>query len=278
MKNLSNRTKIFIHVGSAILLVCTLITIVMMSISSYTRHDEFYTVPDLYNKTISNAKQLLEDGKMNLKVKDSVYMPNYKPGVIVEQRPNAKHKVKRERNISVIITASSPEDIVVPTIKNNAFRQTYNTLKNLGFNIGSIIYINHKYKNLVLELKYRGDSIPQGTKLCKGSNIDLVLAKGSNNYVYLPMILNKNYIQAKAALHSSYLNIGKINYDKSVKTEADKMAARVIGQLPVFSKNKKIEAGSKVSLLMSIDIKRIHKVDAYIDNLNNPKKDDKKGK
>ncbi len=51
-------------------------------------------------------------------------------------------------------------------------------IKAVGFELGNITYIDNIGKDMVLEIRYRGKTIPPGALLPKMSKIDLVLGNG----------------------------------------------------------------------------------------------------
>jgi len=252
------------HILYAFAVVATLITIVLFGLDLYTRHNVFFVVPNLYGLDIDQAREIAESEDLHIKVTDSIYVKDFKAGSIIEQRPKANVKVKKHRNLSVIICSSNPESVPFPNIKNMAFRQTLSTLTNLGFRVGEIQYKEHAYKNLVLELKYKNKSIAPGTLIEKGSKIDMVLGKGQNNKVFIPLVIGKTLDEAISIINYSYLNKGKIYYDKTVQTNKDKKFARIWKQSPEYSKDKLLNAGEKLTLWISLDSVRLTKADSIV--------------
>ncbi len=262
-KFLKSRT-FFINLTAAIIIVGVIIYVVMLSLDSYTHHDEYLKVPDFKGINKEECKQIAESQNIRIQIIDSLYVKNIKPGSVIDQHPKAGHNIKENRLIMLTICSSNPESIPFPDLKNSAFRQTLNTLNSLGFKPGKISYIDSKYKNLVLELKYKNDTISPGALIEKGSVIDLVLGRGNFNKVIIPLCLGKNIDKAKEEIMYSFLNVGKVYYDNSIKDENDRLKATVWKQSPEYQKNIRIEAGSKITLWMTIDKERIELADTII--------------
>jgi beta-lactam-binding protein with PASTA domain len=148
-KFLKSRT-FFINLAAAIIFVGVIIYVVMISLDSYTHHDQYLKVPDFKGISKTRCEQIAKSQNIRIKVIDSLYVKNYKPGAVIDQHPKAGHNIKENRLIMLTICSSKPESVPFPNLKNSAYRQTINTLNSLGFKLGKISYIDSKYKNLLL--------------------------------------------------------------------------------------------------------------------------------
>jgi len=264
------KSKVFFkQIAISICIVILLITIVLFGLKLYTRHNVFYEVPELFGVELTQAEDIAKAENLHIKIVDSIFVKNTTPGTILEQYPKAGVKVKKHRNVSVTICSSKPESIPFPNLKNIAYRQTLNTLLNLGFNIGEIKYKEYKHKNLVLGLRYKNDSITPGSMIEKGSYIDLIVGKGNNNTVLIPLLLKKTVKEANNILHYSYLNVGRIYYDKTVKTEKEKRFAKIWKQSPAYDKDKNLDVGQSITLWATLDSTRLTIADSTISRIRN---------
>lgn len=144
-----------------------------------TNHNEFETVPDLKGKTIEVAQIELEDNNLEMQIQDSAnYNPNYPKYSVIEQNPVAGEKVKENRKIYLILNPSGYRKVAVPDLRQRTYRQAKPTLEALGFEVGKITYQDNIGKDMVLGLRYKGNTLQPGTKLEKTSKIDLVLGNG----------------------------------------------------------------------------------------------------
>ncbi|MFV0541809.1 MAG: PASTA domain-containing protein [Aestuariibaculum sp.] len=145
-----------------------------------TNHGEFETVPELTGKSISVAQIELADNNLVMQVQDSAnYNPDYPKFSVIEQEPLAGSKVKEGRKIYLTLNPSGYRKVVVPDLTERTFRQVKPTLEALGFKIGKITYKDNIAKDMVLEMKYKGETIKSGDKLARTSVIDLVLGNGN---------------------------------------------------------------------------------------------------
>ncbi len=254
----------FINIAISIVFIGIIIWVVMINLNLYTRHNQYIKVPDFKGISTSNCEKIANKKNIRIKVIDSLYIKNHKPGTIIEQHPKAGHNVKENREIRLTVCSFKPESIPFPNLKNSPFRQTVNTLKGLGFKIGEIIYTESNYKNLVIDLKFKNDTLTPGTLIEKGSVIDLILGKGGYNRTLVPLVLSKNLKSAKNNIIYSYLNIGEIHFDESIKTQEDQKHATIWKQSPEYQKNLRIDAGRKINIWLTIDKEKTATTDSIV--------------
>jgi len=76
---------------------------------------------------------------------------------------------------------------------------------------GQIELVRGPFLNLVKEMKYKGELITAGTRIPKGSVIDLVVEDGGSNTVTVPDVLGYMLEDAKIPIFGSNLNIGDVH-------------------------------------------------------------------
>lgn len=235
---------------AALLLIGMLCLSVLHWLEKYTRHGEYVSVPSLHGMSLEEADSLVTSAHLHVQVIDSLYDKDAEPGSVLEQYPAAGSSVKGNRLLYLTVNARNPEKAVLPDLRNTAYRQTIQTLEGKGFRIGHIEYAESEFKNLVLQLKQKGEEILPGTLLNKGSEIDIVLGSGNGgNTVSLPSLLGKRLTEAVDLLRKSYLNIGEIIPDGSINP-TDKASAFIYQQSP--EANETVEAGTPVNLFITV--------------------------
>ena len=148
-------------------------------LKSYTNHGTFVTVPELTGQTYDAAQILIKEHELRSEVQDSSsYNPNYPKGAVIEQDPLAGSQVKEDRKIYLILNPSAYRSLAVPDVIRRTFRQAKPSLEAVGFQIGTMIYVDDLGKDEVLEIRHNGQIIEAGTMLPKTSKIDLVLGNG----------------------------------------------------------------------------------------------------
>lgn len=264
MKKCSPKIRFMLfNLLAAILLTCGIGFYVLSQLDEYTQHGYSIAVPDFSGFTPDEATEVASHNRIRIRVVDSIYNNNAKPGTIVEQYPGADSRVKENRLIHLTINARNPEKVAFPNLQNAAYRHTLQTLQARGFNIGRIEYIPSEFKNLVLSLRYREQNIQTGDMLPKGATIDIILGHGSgSNFVYVPSVQGKKLSDAIELLRAAYLNIGEINSDGSVNNGNEKFSAIVYEQEPASHAN--VNAGSFINLKVTTKREKISALDSLI--------------
>ena len=148
-------------------------------LSHYTHHGEAIPVPDVRNLPLVEAAKILQSHNMRWQLSDSVYVSSVKPGAVVNQNPEPDSKVKKDRNIFLVVNAISPEKVKMPNVVGVSLRQAKTVLEQQGLVVGKTTYVPDLAKDYVLEQLYRKKEIRRGTEIVKGSEIELVLGDGS---------------------------------------------------------------------------------------------------
>lgn len=213
---------ILVNLLIAVLLSIGISFYVLSCLDDYTQHGYSIAVPSFYAMTPEEAQEVAEYDGLRVSLVDSLYDEKAKPGTIVEQYPQAGERVKENRLIYLTMNARNPEKVSFPNLKNAAYRQTLQTLQTRGFSIGSIVYAPSEFRNLVLAFKHEGKEVQPGDLLRKGARIDIVLGSGQGeNMVYVPALLGKTLAEAMEIVRMSYLNIGEIMPDGSIRDRSE---------------------------------------------------------
>lgn len=261
---ISAKLKFFLlNLMAAVIVIIVIGVVVLFQLDNYTHHGESIAVPEFYDMTPSEAEALAKQHNLKIKVVDSLYDDRAKPGVVLEQYPGNGARVKEKRLIQLTVNAQSPEKIIFPNLKNSAFRQTLQTLESRGFQIGHIEYEDSEFKNLVLNLKYKGKDVEPDALLPKGTKIDIVLGNGyGSNTIIVPRLTGKKLREAISLAQQNYMNIGEIIPDASIKTPAEQQAAVVYQQSP--NATDITQAGSPVNLYITLQKNKIANIDSLI--------------
>ncbi|MCL2683175.1 MAG: PASTA domain-containing protein [Bacteroidales bacterium] len=94
--------------------------------------------------------------------------------------PNAT--VKRGRKFYVTLVSSMPDMVVMPNLIDLSLRQATSLLESRGLFVGAIIYQSGYFQNAVLDQIYRGQHIPPGERVRKGTYINLIVSGTGQGY------------------------------------------------------------------------------------------------
>ncbi len=148
-------------------------------LDSFTHHNQYTIVPNLEGMTPAEANNLL--GKQNLQcvISDSIYDTKSKPGIVLEQTPQAGAKIKDSRIVYITTTSFTTQRVKVPALVDLSLRQGLSLLQSLGISHIDIKHVPSQYSDLVLDLTMNGLSLRQGEKIPIDSHVTLVVGDGS---------------------------------------------------------------------------------------------------
>jgi eukaryotic-like serine/threonine-protein kinase len=150
-------------------------------LSKYTRHGEYIVLPNLSKTNLSTAEALLKSLELKYIVIDSVYVEDSPPGLVINQNPYPGAHVKRGRNIYLYITSTLPPLVEMPDLLDKSLRQAKNLLDNSGLKVGEVRTVIDPLPGFVLKQTYKNNSVEPGTKIPKGSVINIEIGGGNNN-------------------------------------------------------------------------------------------------
>ena len=148
-------------------------------LDNFTHHNQYTIVPNLEGMTPTEANNLL--GKQNLQcvISDSIYDTKSKPGIVLEQTPQAGAKIKDSRIVYITITSFTTQRVKVPALVDLSLRQGMSLLQSLGISHIDIKHVPSQYRDLVIDLTMNGLSLRQGERIPIDSHVTLVVGDGS---------------------------------------------------------------------------------------------------
>lgn len=245
-----------------VLAVCAIIVfvfIVNLALNLFTRHGQVHEVPDMKGMSVEEATQAGASASLRIEINDSLYVPAYPGGIILEQNPSAGAKVKSGRRIFVTINSFRQKMVPIPYVTGYSLRQAKNNLEIAGLGIEKLIYRSDLATNYVLEERYDNKVISAGTQVEAevGSGITLIVGKSADAEAQsIPRVVGFSAREAKSRLWEAGFNVGKISYDEGVNLLNEK-DARVRAQSP--SPGSRQEYGTSVNFTLSLDEERIEK-------------------
>lgn len=229
----------------AFIAIIILFFIIYFGLKLYTKHGESQEVPVLKGLHITEAISILDKVGLEYQI-DSIYQLDAQPGLVIEQDPEASSLVKGGRTIYLTIITQTAPEVEFPNIIEKNLIEATAIIKNLSLKVGDTVYINDIAKDVILDVKFAGQSIRPGRKISKGSAITLVLGNGRGaNEVDVPILLNLSLSEAKFALQGLGLTLGNIS-----GTITDSLTAKVIAQSP-DSTSRIVPIGTPINLTLS---------------------------
>jgi beta-lactam-binding protein with PASTA domain len=235
-----------------LLIVCSVFVLVMLvffSLGIYTRHGEGIPVPQLKGLQIEKAMEVLKDQGFDYKI-DSVYVLDQPPGAVIEQDPDPGTNVKENRTIYLTVVTRLAPPVELPDLEPYTYREAVATLANYGLKVGDTIYKADIARDRVLEVRFAGQPIKAGTKIPKGSKLDLVLGNGAGaSEVEIPDLVNQDLDAAKFAISQGGVTLGTITYQGPITDSANLV---VVAQSPMKTDSVvKVSNGTRINLTVT---------------------------
>ena len=246
----------------AVLIICAIIIFLSaayMLLNIFTRHNKYKTVPDFVGTAMNEALQTARRQNLRIEINDSLFVPVYEGGVILDQHPAAGSQVKSGRRIFVTVNSYRQKKVKVPYVTGYSLRQAKSILEVAGLEIKELQYVDDIATNYVLDEKFDGKAIHSGSGLEVeiGSGITLVVGRGEDaSDVEIPKLIGLTLADAKSRLWDRGLNIGKIGFEDGINL-LNRKNARIVTQSPAYGSAAAL--GSSISVTLSLDGERIDK-------------------
>ncbi len=243
-----------------ILAVCAVIifiSLLSLLLNLFTRHNQYKIVPDFAGRHLSDVNAQAEREHLRIEVTDSLYVPIYDGGIVLDQQPAAGTEVKSGRRIFVTVNSYRQKIVTVPYVTGFSLRQAKNVLEVAGLEIAELRYVNDIATNNVLQEYFEGRLIEKNSNLQveAGSGITLVVGKDSlTASAEIPKVIGLKLNEAKSRLWERGLNVGKISFDEGINLLNQK-DSRVYEQSPEQGQSRGL--GSSVSLRLTLDEKKV---------------------
>jgi len=150
--------------------------------------------------------------------------------------------------VYIVLNSNKAPLVNMPNLIDVSLRQAQVMLQSVGLKTGRLIYRPDIAQNVVLEQLYGNQSLAAGTKVPKGSTIDLVLGDGlGSGDVSLPDLTGMTLEEAGNLLSSSSLTIGSVVYQGPIR---DSASAKVFRQTPTFADGVMVGTGQSIDLFL----------------------------
>ena len=230
-----------------------------MAYGNLVDEGDLVAVPDVTGKQMTLARQILENGNLRVNIAET-YDANVPAGEVVSQDPDPGRNVKAERLVTIYVSKGG-ETIDMPDLVGLTKTAATERLHKIGLKVGTI-YQKDDY-NEPADKVLSHDPAP-GTKINRGQNVDLTVAKGGaviaekvheSEYnepsdssqaskTYVPDVYASSYESARAGIEERGLHVGSVTYRASEQAEGT-----VLSQIP--SPDTNVEVGSSVDLILS---------------------------
>lgn len=231
---------------SAILIV----VVTLIWLNFYTNHGQKIETPSFLGLSIEEAEELANTYELRLTI-DSVYANKQKNTVILQSpKPfsdSLESWVKSNRIIYLTVVRKMEQKIKLPAIQDNSKSLAATKLTIAGLNMKWTL-IPNPYKNVVLDVKYKGKSVKAGFILPKNSTVEVLIGKGQNlnAQVPIPNLVGKTISEANLELGNKTFSLVTLyNLNKAISKE-DSASTPITHQSPEYIKGASIAEGSEI--------------------------------
>lgn len=258
----------------AVAVIFLLFFLFLQSLQFFTHHGSYLKVPDVNNKNIKEATDLLQKQGFEVMVQDSVYYDTLPPLAVVKQFPEPDASVKVNRIVYLTINRAVPPEIEMPNLVGMSFRNAVLELKSRGLKLGDTSYKPDIAPNSVLEQLTKNGTIKPGTKITMGTAISLVLGSSMGNAeMTVPDLFGMNYAEVVALLEGSGIMLGSTITEGNIQ---DSASAFISSQQPQRYNDdgsiNRIRQGQMIDVWITSE-KPVRKIDSS--NIAPPVKDNK---
>lgn len=232
-----------------------------------TRHGARRTVPDFTGILLSDAERVAAKHDLELHINDSLFVPAYEGGIVLDQLPEQGVEVKPGRTVYITINSFRQKMVPVPYVAGRSLRQAKNMLEIAGLEIDRLIYRADIATNYVLEQWLGEEEITAESRLEAEMGTGLTLYVGveeGKNHTAVPQLVGLSLQAAKGRVWESGLNVGKVIYDEGINLLNQKNA-RVYMQQPAAEHATTL--GAKVELRLTLDEERVAREKAAAEKL-----------
>ena len=236
-----------------VVVLALLVIISYIALAVGTRHGMRRTVPDFTGLALKDAQYYASERGLKLIINDSLYVPAYPGGMVLEQLPKGGVDVKEGRKIYITINSFTQKKLPMPFVAGRSLRQAKNMLESAGFGIEMLEYVEDIATNYVLAQIFNGEEVTEQSaiKAEKGSGVTLrVGVSPEQNSTTVPRLISRALFDAKSKLWEQGLNVGQVTYDEGI-TLLNQDDARVCRQSVL--QGTSLPLGSTISLHLTLD-------------------------
>ena len=240
---------------AAIILAMAVAAHILMQLG--TRHGARRTVPDLSGVQLDQAQRIARKHDLQLHINDSLFVPAYEGGIVLDQLPEGGVEVKPGRTVYITINSFRQKMVPVPYVAGRSLRQAKNMLEIAGLEIDELVYRADMATNYVLDEYCDGRPVAATSKIEAelGSGVTLYVGvEGGYGTTVVPRLVGFPLKEAKGRLWELGLNVGKVDFDEGINLLNQK-DARVYVQVPTAERSAAL--GSRVDLKLTLDEKKL---------------------
>ncbi|MBI5417927.1 PASTA domain-containing protein [Candidatus Poribacteria bacterium] len=225
------------HIIAAIVsMMLVVILLGSMIVWMFSLGEDVVETPNLIGLDTLSALEALTPFGLGLKIEGQQYNNKYPKGYIVSQNPEQKEKVRKTRDIKVIISRGT-EMVRIPNLAGLSMRHAKVALQQVGLIKGDEAYVNSE---IFLNNRIIAHTPSPGTPVKRGVKINLLISTGADKRKYMmPDCIGKRIMQIEKDFNEIGL-LSDVEYEYNPKFAE----GTIIGQNPMFG--TAVASGEKI--------------------------------
>lgn len=175
----------------------------------YTKHGEEYELPDVTDRPLAEAIEMLKGEGFHPIIKDSVYDEQFAPGSVVQQNPLPFSRVKKGRRVYLVVSIGE-KPRYVPRLIGLTPQDAEFRLKEEGLSLNRVVY---EFSDFYPRGVVINQSVPPGEIAQKNQKINITVSLGpAPTSLEIPNLVGKSLESAKKELEAVGVSLGHIRY------------------------------------------------------------------
>ncbi len=196
----------------------------------------------MVGKTEDEAKSVLNESGLGIRVDSEEYSDDYEKGQIISQDPAAGSSVEKNTTVKVVVSKGA-KALEMPDVIGKTESDAKTVVEDMGLTFS---VVDHQYSSSV-ELGSVISTDPEaGTEVSKGDTVQVVISRGKQKAT-VPNLSNMTQDEASAALASAGLTLGTVETSEKYSTTVEE--GKVLSQS--LSSGTEVDAGTKVDIVLS---------------------------
>tara|TARA_B110000046_G_C13014837_1_gene408198 strand:- start:1762 stop:2541 length:780 start_codon:yes stop_codon:yes gene_type:complete len=245
--------QFLINIGLIIIVWVAIIFGELWYLKNHTSFGEQIEVPTFYKIHMDDLDEFVSDKGIKYTIQDSVYMDDWPKGTVCWQYPlptdSSGMHIKSGREILLSVVPVNPQMIKMPDVVDMSKRMAESSLEAIGIRTKISYQPASEGKGFVLKQQYQGHDIKPGTRIPKGTRVELVVAQGNNGATSgLPNLVGLTISEANERLSNLTLSM---YVDCNGCSEEEKPGAIITEQSPKGGEGVNVSAGSTITVWAS---------------------------
>ena len=192
-------------------IITTIIIIVadFLIMPFYVRHGQGSYMVNVKGKQLNYALDILSSEGHKGVVSDTLFSSTFKPGIVIDQYPSTKMKVKEGRTVRLTIS-NAERSVVVPDLIGRSERSAELDIRQVGLEIDTVY---KEYNSDVPPGNVTWQYPKGGDMLSRGMGVHLTISLGvPPNFFQAPNVFGLSKKKALLEIEKSGFSLGKVYY------------------------------------------------------------------